>query len=71
MCKVTVILAEAVKAGQIVSCKQQQNFFFHSFKQCEFDKLDVVCSSRFIIHSEQRAQDLTVFDRHVTCHLMS
>ena len=34
--------------------------FFHLFNQCKFDKLDVVLSSRFIIHSEQRAQDLTV-----------
>ena len=57
MCKFTIILAEAVKLC-LVNINRK---FFHLFKQCKFDKLD----------SQQRAQDLTVFDRHVTCHDMS
>ena len=57
MCKFTIILAEAVKLC-LVNINRK---FFHLFKQRKFDKLD----------SEQRAQDLTVFDRHVTCHEMS
>ena len=43
----------------------------HLFKQFKFDQLNVVWSLWFIIHSEQRAHDLIVFDSHVTCYEMS